>query len=100
MSYRPLDEILSRPRMQILRALRWFDAVTSEELLLAVNAPDYDHARNPERNNYTHNLRRLVKDGLVESDEAEWPYRYRITPKGRDAIRALRDNYNRALEAA
>jgi hypothetical protein len=98
--YIPLDETLARTTMQILRALRWFDWVTSDELLTVIGVPDYDRSRNPDRNRYTSKLLHLVKSGIVQRNDAYWPYLYRITNKGRDALQRVAHDYEQRLRGA
>lgn len=98
--YRPLDEVLARPRMRILRALRRFDLASSLDLFLASSD---EHNRMAWSNALTH----LVRGGLVErvpvrergyNDRAITVSYYRITPAGLAEIEQLRADYECAME--
>ncbi len=81
--YAPLDEQLERPSIRILRALRWHDWITANDLMIVLNVPDYDRASNRERNAYVSSLRRLVALGDVMRDTTYYPSRYRLTSRSK-----------------
>jgi hypothetical protein len=72
-AYRPVDEILERPSIRILRAIRWFDAVTATDLLDAMDITE-------DRAAWAVRLAQLARDGLLSG--GSWRV-YRITPAGR-----------------
>lgn len=85
--YTPLDELMARPHVRILRALRWFDWATTEQIAIALDLPD--HHENPQlRNAYTLAMRHMVQSGRVEANRTAWPHEYRLTPAGREWLRA------------
>jgi len=81
----PLDEILATPAVRILRALRWFDAVSCQDLLSALGLDDstsIEHAR------YRQTLKRLRVSGWVVADthgRGEW-HLYRLSTRGADEL--------------
>lgn len=74
-AYRPLDEVLARPTVRVLRALQWFDGVTAADLLDALDIEDEG-----ERNDYNHRLWWAGTRGYVRGER--WGL-YRITDAGR-----------------
>ncbi len=98
-AYRPLDEILSIPRMRLLRGLRWFGWVTGEGLFLALDVPDFVPGEdNRTRNNHTAALQTAVKKGEIIADRTEWPHRYHLTAPGRAAVTETLARYVRNLD--
>lgn len=90
--YIPLDEILERPTTRLLRALRWFEWVSSIDLLhaLGVEWSPERSADNAEHHRYTASLSRLTKTGMVERQGSRsHGYLYRISQKGRDELHRL-----------
>jgi hypothetical protein len=99
-AYRPLDEILAVPRMRLLRGLRWFGWVTSEELMLALDVPDFVRGDdNQERANLTAALHTAVRKGEITADRSEWPHRYHLAVPGRTAVAETLARYVVNLEA-
>lgn len=86
--YVPLDELLARPPIRILRALRRFDWLYVSDLRSVL---DIDSAPYLERNAFSVVLGRLIRGGLVERRESPrtWPgagrncYDVRLTARGR-----------------
>lgn len=84
-NYTPLDEILETPSTRILRALRWFDWVSSPDLMNAAGVPDFvvEYGDNHERNAASAALSRLVRSGYVERGVRLLDgYTHRITKAG------------------
>ncbi len=71
--YRPLDEVLDRPRVRILRALRWFDWVEPQDLFAAIGAPDEETLRD----RYVKALSQSVLAGHVERAKRRTRVTYR-----------------------
>ena len=74
--YTPIDEWLSSPRIQIMRAVRRFGWATSEQLMVALDLPDDGY------NALHQNLRNLFKQGKLERRSAGGGtsrYEYRLT---------------------
>lgn len=69
--YVPLDELLAQPRTKLLRAIRFFDWVTSDDLFLACGVADH------ETDAYSQALARAVKAGNIER-RGKRPYEYRL----------------------
>jgi hypothetical protein len=61
-----------RPKARILRALRFFDVATSQELLEAMDVSHH------ERSTFDKALERLTKDGEIERIGERKPYQYRL----------------------
>lgn len=78
--YTPLESVLSSPSVRVLRAIRFFDWVYADELMVAMDATDAD------RDSLSTALSRLVKIGSVERNGQ----RYRITADGRAELDAAR----------
>ena len=88
--YTPLDALLERPRVRLLRALRWRSGATFDDLAIAL-----DLSRS-ERTTYAQSLGRLVDNGdaIVER---RFPLRhhsashaaYAITAAGRSRLAAM-----------
>jgi hypothetical protein len=104
--YVPLDEWLERPRIKLLRALRWMDWTTSGAAYLAIGVPDFDRSENRDRDRYVSALSHLVRAGQVERRRVSWQglraraseYEYRITDRGRAELRGIAEVYARGLE--
>ncbi len=77
-NYIPLDEWLDRPRVRMLRAMRFFDWVTAEDLFLALDVAE----DKKERDNYSNALRRARQAGDIERHPRRAAYRLvrKITP--------------------
>jgi hypothetical protein len=74
--YTPIDEWLSSPRIQIMRAVRRFGWATSEQLLVALDVNEDGY------NAFQQNLRNLFKQGKLERRDAGGGisrYEYRLT---------------------
>lgn len=91
-AYEPIEDILARPKVRILRALRWFGWVSGEDLWLALDVPEWNttdaDADNSERNRMQTMLGYLTRTGRVETCQRGV---YRLTDLGRaDLARTLR----------
>ena len=89
--YIPLDEIEIRPRVRLLRKLRWLDWTTT---LTVLDALEVDPS---ERNKYGAALTYAVKSGCVECRTTGGTREYRITEAGRAELRRIAVNYERNL---
>jgi hypothetical protein len=99
--YTPVDELLGRLRVRVLRAMVHFDWCAYPELIDALDLTDDRH----ERDAFSTTLRRLVRDGSLERQRRttidtwlDGGYSYRITSRGRDRLRRLLATSARALE--
>jgi hypothetical protein len=92
-AYDPIADILARPRIRILRALRWWEWVDSGELFQALGVPDYEQCRNPEWNQYAQTLGCLAKTGRCEADRTTYPTLYRLTDLGRADLKRTLAGY-------
>jgi DNA-binding MarR family transcriptional regulator len=87
--YIPIDELLQRPDIRALRALRWFDWVTAEEIGDTLGLPPPDES--PQRNTLVAAITRLVNRGEIQRRPAPHGshgarFEYRITAKGRARV--------------
>lgn len=82
--YVPIDELLERPRVRILRALRRFDWITAIDLADVLDLPTEKGARD----SFASMLGRLVRIGQVERRGVR-PFDYRITKEGRADLEAV-----------
>lgn len=73
--YIPLDAILERPKVQLLRMLTRFDLASTSDLLIALGI---DHNRGV----YTSDIAELRACGLITQADSRFG-RYAITPAGR-----------------
>lgn len=73
--YVPVDEWLERPGVRIARALKHFDAATTEELWLAMELPTECGSV---INTYAKGLERLVDSGHVQREGSGRATRYRL----------------------
>lgn len=73
--YMPIDEWLEAPRTRILRALRWFDWVDSDELFLAIGV---DRGDTRARDAYCQMLVQLVRQGAVRKRGERGAFQYRL----------------------
>ncbi len=81
--YVPLDELLERPRVRILRTLQRHDWMTTYELCELLNVPEH------ERNTFGSMVNRLARLGLIDRRGAR-SFEYRINAAGRgDLIELL-----------
>jgi hypothetical protein len=94
--YFPIDELLARPRVRMLRVLvRYDDWMGSDDLYDACEVPEDPRARN----SFSVELSRLVRVGEIERRKVRVTrlYRskmgsigqYQITDKGREMLRDL-----------
>ena len=90
--YVPLDEVLAKPRIRILRQLRHHDWTIAVELLDLIGTTSAS-----ERNRYACVLGSAVVAGLVERRDRFGTFEYRITQAGRAALRAAFDSYEQRL---
>lgn len=90
--YVPLDEILERPRVRILRQLRHHDWTTPVELLDVLDVPGKS-----ERNRYGAALAGAVTCGLIERRDLYSTAEYRITMRGREFLRREINSYEQRL---
>jgi hypothetical protein len=102
--YIPIDELLQRPDVRALRALRWFDWVTAEEIGDTLGLPPPDES--PQRNTLVAAITRLVNRGEIQrrpartrqprravrvSDHRQGPHARRASPPGRCRVKWLVD---------
>lgn len=74
-TYRPLDELLESPRVQILRRMRHFDWATADDIALALDTEPGDA--------FNKALSRLVAQSLVDRrGDGVWMFTYRINARG------------------
>lgn len=95
--YKPIDVVLAKPRVRLLRALRFFDWTSNEQLFDALGVPLFDEDDRTERDAYAAALSRLVRvEMLVERREQLTKrrernglraYEYRLTDTGRAAVK-------------
>lgn len=84
-SYMPLDEILERPAVRLLRILRWWDDATAGDLFQAIDLPGHLE------DSYLHVLRRMSRNGYVTRSGlglSHSPFHYRISAVGRRYLAA------------
>ena len=96
--YTPLDELIAKPVVRLLRGLRFHDWITGPSLLDLCDVPPFDERDHLVRDAFTQALSRIVKRGLVERRDQLAPrreftamrqYEYRITEAGRAKLAAL-----------
>lgn len=101
-AYEPIEDILARPKVRILRALRWFGWVTAADLFTALDLSDWvRNGDNRERLNYTSTLRGLVNAGRVERDGhgRGVEHAYRLTDLGRADLARMLRKYEESIGA-
>ncbi len=82
--YTPIDELLETLRVRVLRALRRFDWVSSEDIALAIDI------RDDQVENYNAQLYRLSRDRFVDRRGAiVRHFTYRINDRGRAELARL-----------
>lgn len=90
-NYVPLDELLDKPRVKILRTLQRFDWITKASLLhacgLVFDEGDVESLR--EWNAHEQALIREVKAGAVERRRLAGMNEHRIAPSGRELLARL-----------
>lgn len=89
--YEPLDEILSSPRVRVLRKLRWLDWTTTLTALDDLDVPS------DERKKYIAALSHALKMGQLEARATGGTKEYRITQAGKAALRELAADYDKRL---
>lgn len=75
-SYVQLDELLSQPATRLLRALRFFDWVSSSDLYVALDVGDHEQSA------FSAALARSARDGFVDRNRSGG-VTYRLTAAGR-----------------
>ncbi len=94
--YHPMDGVLSKPTVRVLRAIRFFDWAPSADILDAAGAPEYVFrsgvGTNTERNGITSALKRLASDGLVDRRGSHPRFEYRINARGKAALTDMIQN--------
>lgn len=90
-AYEPIEDILARPKVRILRALRWFGWVSLHDLADALDVAFVTGESNEEWKSLYDSIRYLVKTGRVEARGSSWDTEYILTDLGRaDLARTLR----------
>lgn len=103
-SYAPLDEFLGTVRTRALRALRFFDWVSGEDLAELIGLTDVERGNGSLPNA----MKRSAKHGEIEmqfvasASDSGYEHKrgnlfYRITPSGKAALRSVLASYDRVV---
>ncbi len=108
--YIPLEFILEKPRVRLLRALRFMDWIEAIELFDRMGLVESASDDNRDRDRHYHRLSHLIAEGSVEVRKVKQPsvarstqrttitrQEYRITPSGRDALKQIINDYEHRL---
>lgn len=95
--YLPVDEMESRPRVRIVRALAFVEWISFEDLRVILNVPSWDENDPHEYDAYSQMVSRLTKRGVLERRKVmsitlrtDACFEYRLSDKGREELARYR----------
>ncbi len=109
-AYTPIEDILDRPRVRLLRAMRWLDWIEPRDLFDQIELVESSVDCNRDRDRHWRGISALHAEGAIEQRsvrqmskgngaQRKWIEKneYRITKAGKDLLRRMLEAYEHRL---